>query len=89
MLENFLFPPGYNETAQILISISTGVIFSAFTAAISAIILFLLLFELVLYMIVCHNKYTKWKIVIRICVLFGYFFGWFVGRYVHSLNIEF
>ena len=82
-------PPwsAFTPTAQIVAGFATGLIFSSFNSALSLIILFLLIYEVLLYGYHVYNKNNR-CIQTRINVIIGYILGWVLGRSVYGNKCE-
>ena len=74
----------YSPLSQIISSIILGIVLSCFTDSLILVVFVLILFEIAMYS--CARHCNKWSIVTRIGVVYGYIFGWILGRTVFDMD---
>lgn len=85
MLEDWVCPSSYTPTAQILISFSLGVIFSAWNVSLVVLLFYLLIYEVLFYSFVS----TRWSSIVRVGVIVAYVTGWLMGRSLYKSDMAF
>jgi len=64
---------------QVIFAVTVGILLSPWSSGLFFLIVFTLIYEIVFYLFT-FGKPEYWQLETRLAVIYGYFFGWIVGR---------
>lgn len=85
--QDYLNPIEYTPFAQIVASLALGLIFSYFSVLLASVIFFVILYDMVIYMVIAHYDHNRWYLLARVGVMFAYIAGWIIGRSLLGYDI--